>query len=574
MFAVLLILGVWSAFVFGLLEGLTLAIAHRFPAILASKQAPPNVLWIAPALDILLFAALALVLALAIRIDKAHPEDRSLRLAVGLFAFFGVYGVVSAPGIIHRVSALLLAAGAGALTASRLGGRARELATKLRSRLLVIPATLVVLAAAVPAYAMLRERALARELPSTGSGRRNVLVLILDTVRRDAFLRAAQSRHIPRMDEVISRGTWYANAWSTSSWSLPAQASFLVGRYPHEHGADWPTLALVDSVPTLAQVLGARGYATGAFSGNSAWVTPEYLGRGFLRFEALVWTNTLRRTAYGRILARALWPFGLHYAGLGKPARQVNEELLEFVDDYRSRPFYAYVCFMDVNRALHHRQLNNMFWEDDPQPRDVERAYELGLRRVDADIGALLDALERRGILRNTVIVLASDHGESFGPSVGDHDPSGHGTSLYPEQLRVPLAIVEPADMTGPADGDTVTVPVSTRGVPATIAELVDVPFPGAGEPLPGPRSPDSTAAGTEPVFATLRYGDRDLRTVIWESWQLIVSPKAKRSELYDLDADSTAANDLSSSPAADTLEARLRAELAKRIPEDTTAGG
>ncbi len=94
----------------------------------------------------------------------------------------------------------------------------------------------------------------------------------------------------------------------------------------------------------------------------------------------------------------------------------------------------------------------------------------------------------------------------------------------------------------------------------------MDVPFPTAGDPLPEPTHPDSTPSVGEPVFATLNYGDRDLRSVIWGSWQLIVSPSANTDELYDLGADSMAARDLSDTPAADSLEAKLHFELAQRL--------
>ncbi len=185
--AVFVVLAAWAAFVSGLVEGAVLALAHRFPVILASKKAPPDAIWIAPALDILLFSAVAIVLATALRVLRLRHEERALRAAVWLFTFLGVYGVVAAPGIIHRVSALLLAAGVGALAASRLGGRARELSARLRAYMLVIPATLLVLAAALPLYSAVRERVIVRDLPAAGARPRNVLVLILDTVRRDGY---------------------------------------------------------------------------------------------------------------------------------------------------------------------------------------------------------------------------------------------------------------------------------------------------------------------------------------------------------------------------------------------------
>ena len=170
-----------------------------------------------------------------------------------------------------------------------------------------------------------------------GAGRRqggppaplNVLLVLLDTVRADRFDALSAAGALPHLSRLASRGIRYSNAWAHASWSLPSHATILTGRYAHEHGADWPGLRLDPAAPTLASWFSGQGYVAGAFSGNSNWVTPEYLGHGFLRFQAYDFEAHLRRTTFGRKLGRAVQPLGGHFAGRGRKAPTINRELLQ-----------------------------------------------------------------------------------------------------------------------------------------------------------------------------------------------------------------------------------------------------
>jgi arylsulfatase A-like enzyme len=101
-------------------------------------------------------------------------------------------------------------------------------------------------------------------------------------------------------------------------------------------------------------------------------------------------------------------------------------------------------------------------------------AYDGAIAYLDAELGALFDSLERRGVLRNTIVVITSDHGEEF----GEHGLLGHGNSLYWPSLAVPLIVIAPGQT--PA-GVIVREPVTTRDVAASVADLtgIGVTFPG-----------------------------------------------------------------------------------------------
>jgi arylsulfatase A-like enzyme len=560
------VIAAWTAAIFGLLEGLVLVICRAYPANVAPYKVSNHALWIAPGFDIIVFSVIAAGLLLAAMLGRGWLSSSRLPLAVyGFFIFIGVFAPISIPKIVHPLSAALLSLGLTVVICRKLKGIEMRVTAFLRGRLLWIPTLIVTAALTVSGYEWLRESWLFRQLPAAQAGAVNVLVIVLDTVRYDKFMRSNGDSLTPRLDEIVARGVRFENAWSTTSWSLPSQASILTGLYPHEHGADWPALQLHEKYPTLSEFLGKRGYVTGAFSGNASWVTPEYLGRGFLRFNVYKLEDILRRTAYGRVVGRLLWELGYHYAGRGKKAPKVNAEFLEFLDDYPGRPFFAYLCYMDVNQAFNHRKLNRGFWTTAPSQHEVIAAYDEGLKILDRQIGDLFGELARRRILNNSLVIITSDHGESFGAqSIHDHDPAGHGTSLYPEQTRVPLFVIYPDKI---PNGRKVKLTVSLRDIPKTITQILsmgDSPFVGQALPITLESINALEHYGAH-VLATLNYDNQEVQSVIMHPWQYIKNRKVPGNgeELYDLVEDPTAKKNLKANA---SLSRQFRALLQKLL--------
>jgi arylsulfatase A-like enzyme len=530
---------VWSATVFGILEGIVLCVCRAYPAINASRKVPIEALWASPLIDTPFFVAAAVGLLGVARIASRFRAGVEAPLIAGGLLWFGYTIVISTPAVMQDASAALLSLGLAVGTWRAIQGRFERLCATLVRWLPIVPLALIALAGGVAGFQSVREARAAGVLTAASPGERNVLVVVMDTVRYDRFARGPEATLTPNLDRRAARGVRFENAWSTSSWSLPAQVSILTGRDPHEHGADWPEFALDPAVPTLGQFFTSRGYVTGAFSANPSWATPEYLGPGFLRFDVYTAEDVLRRTTLGRRINRALRSLGYADGGRAKEAAQVNAEFLNLLDDYPDRPFFAYLCYMDANAAVYDRKYNTYFRQQAPM-EEVADSYDAGLRRLDASIGALFDELERRGALENTIVVVTSDHGESF-PGVGDdHAEEGHGTSLYPEQVRVPLFVIAPGLV---PSGGTVRDVVSTRAIARTVVSLIgaaDAPFPGHLLPLPndGSRSDDAP-----PALASLRYGDADVESVARDRWYYIVrnDAEAPKEEMYDIVQDPTA---------------------------------
>lgn len=377
--------------------------------------------------------------------------------------------------------------------------------------------------------------------PSSSDRPFNVLIVVLDTVRYDRFSQNNFAR-VPALHQFAQQGVNFSNAWANSSWSLPSQATILTGVPPYRHDADWPDLSLRPAVPTLAGFLAQNGYVAGAFSSNSAWITPEYLGRDFLRFQAYTFENHLRRTTQGRVLNRIAERLGFHSAGIGRKAPTVNAQFLRFLDAYPDRPFFGYVCHMDVNQAFNYAQLDRPFWSPAATLEEILGAYDAALTQLDMQMSELLGELRRRGELDRTIVVVTSDHGESFGKGHdGDHEPSGHGTSLYPEQIRVPLMIVAPG-LANP--GRVIDTPVSLAAIPFTICRLLGIEMPQRGFPLPLDSSWPASPEGA--VLATLRYAEYDERALVTDRWFYRKNRVTNVEELYDVVSDPLARTDLS----------------------------
>ena len=277
------------------------------------------------------------------------------------------------------------------------------------------------------------------------------------------------------------------------------------GLWPHQTGVG-ENRPFGTTYPTIAEFLSARGYLTAGFVANTYFCNSWYgLGRGFTHYEdfydedlVVSVTETLRSSALGRCLVHLVHlPLG---AGRRrKDAAQINDDFLDWLSEQeKGRPFFAFLNFFDAHSpyvlpegcghsfrpdetAADLDILQN--WENRPKQNvpESERtlvsdAYDDCLTYLDSQIGKLIDELERRGLLDNTLVIITSDHGEEL----GEHRLYGHGRSLYSQEVHVPLIILLPGNR---AAGRIVTDPVSLHNIPATIVDMLgascDSPFPG-----------------------------------------------------------------------------------------------
>lgn len=154
-----------------------------------------------------------------------------------------------------------------------------------------------------------------------------------------------------------------------------------------------------------------------------------------------------------------------------RTADEVNEELLAWLQADSPAPFFAFLNVMYAHKPYYAPEEHlSRLRSGDP----LGDAYHAAIAHLDASLERLFVALEARGQLEQTIVVVTSDHGELL----GEHGLTGHGNSLYLPLLNVPLLVFAPGRV---PQGVRIQERVSLRDLPATLLEIVgtDTAFPG-----------------------------------------------------------------------------------------------
>jgi arylsulfatase A-like enzyme len=250
------------------------------------------------------------------------------------------------------------------------------------------------------------------------------------------------------------------------------------------------------------------------------------------------------------------------YDQLGRrSAPSVTDALLDWLDHDRERPFFAFVNYFDAHapylppapfdaafgpsvtgrEPIVIEELNRRtFVEPEILQNEID-AYDGGIAYLDDHVGALLDEMDRRGLLGNTVVIISSDHGEEL----GEHGHFGHASGFFHEAIRVPLLLFGP----GIPEGVRVQTPVSLRNIGATITELAG--FEGANFPGTSlarywrdPNAPGDTVLTEHEGLQSL-YTDR---------YHFLQDPWDDSESLFDIRLDPAEQHDLLGTPEAATV--------------------
>src|SRR5712691_10829282 len=355
--------------------------------------------------------------------------------------------------------------------------------------------------------------------------RQPIVLVTIDTLRADRLGSYGSTRGLtPSLDAFAREATRFTAAVSQVPLTLPSHATILTGLHPSHHGIRTNDgFRLAPTVPTLAELLKASGYATAAFIGGYPLRASSGLARGFDRYddEFLTSPDATERSADEVLRSATAW-----------------------IDAKGSQPFFAWIHLFDPHSpyappapfAFAHRDA----------PYDGEVAY------TDAAVGRFLDRLRQPSLSLPVTIVIVADHGESL----GEHGERTHGTFLYDATILVPLLIKLPParlkpDPTygGSTDGKTVArtdggrvvdVPVETADLAPTIAALAGTTLTRSDGQSLLPLIAGATGDPDRPAYAESFYqnvllGWSPLRAVRTRQWKYIEAP---RPELYDLEHD------------------------------------
>jgi arylsulfatase A-like enzyme/Tfp pilus assembly protein PilF len=341
----------------------------------------------------------------------------------------------------------------------------------------------------------------------------NVLLITLDTVRADALGCYGGQAETPNLDRLAGDGVRFNFAHAHAVLTLPSHASILSGLYPFQHGIrDNSGFRVRPGTPTLATLLKARGFETGAFIGGYPLDSQFGLDRGFDLYDDRL--DDVGQTSQFVLAERQ--------------ADAVVRSTMTWLGGRRS-PWFAWVHLFDPHAAY-----------KPPEPyasRYRSNLYAGEVAFTDAALGPLLDKV-RADRDRPTLVIVTGDHGEGL----GDHGEATHGVFAYEATLRIPLIVAQVGGASGAgrsAGGGTVSSqPVQHVDILPTILDGLGIPPPPAAHGaslMKAVPDADARASYFEALAASLNRGWAPLTGVLVGRDKYIDLPI---EELYDLGGD------------------------------------
>ena len=358
----------------------------------------------------------------------------------------------------------------------------------------------------------------------------NLLFVLVDTLRADRLGSYGYERDTsPALDELASRGVRFGRHLSQSSWTKCSMASLWTGLYPTRTGVTRFNHVLSDEARLPAEILSEAGLRAAGLYRNG-WVAPYF---GFAQgFE--VYDRPTSRPPPATV--RRENPTVID----GGTDRDSLDGAIEFLRIYGRERWFLYLHLMDVHEYV---------YDEDTALFGASHSdvYDNAIRRVDSILNRLLGHLEQEGYFENTLIVIASDHGEAF----GERGLEGHARYVYRETTEVPLILSFPFRL---EPGAVIDVRTANVDLWPTLLDLLGLPpleeadgrsrvpeilAAARGEPVPDDGAPafaqlDQTwGQRTRPPAPTV--------AVTQGSQRLVTTALAKgrtREELYDRTGD------------------------------------
>ncbi len=367
----------------------------------------------------------------------------------------------------------------------------------------------------------------------------NIILVVWESVG-DRYLHThhlgdANTPNLNRLSELGS--VRFRQAYAESPLSVQSVWTFFTGRRPPARA--WIFLEkgpMPAHGPSLPEALKGLGYGTSVLIGSytRSWGANRIVQIGGVDvFEDI--ENLANRDKYKQV-------------GWSIDGRGINDRFWSWLDRQpRGKAFFSVVWNVDTHYPYRWAAMSA---EDDTR-NDAER-YTRGIEHADRLLGEIAEGLEARGLDKDTLIVVAGDHGEGLArpPHLNQRM---HGGLVFEDSIQVPLVFLH-RDL---GKAHTVETPVVLSDVYPTVLDLVGAPLPEGldGVSLARPIAPRALFfRGMQGWPAAIRTGD----------YKLIAGSPGARGELFQLREDPLEAIDLSALQPEITLA--LKAHLASEI--------
>lgn len=360
----------------------------------------------------------------------------------------------------------------------------------------------------------------------------NIIIIVLDNCgSKHMSLYGYRRKTTPNIGRIAEECVVYNNCFSPAIWTTPSHASLFTGLYPTEHKADgsaWDKYYLDGNLNLLQQVLKDLGYITIGISSNYLISTQMGFNRGFTKFYDMeipyLFKDELILPSFKTNLERLFYIIKqLLNIENAKPA--VYRLLNALYRKYKSSrgitvsensaiftvkatnlfktiltdlhkqdsPFFIFINYMETHdkynppSKFRHRfgKYSDRDIKTQPSISDIYKnnvpeesinllidLYDEEILFIDEIIGDIYSYLKTFKSFENTLFILTSDHGEAF----GEHGHFGHNTSVFNENIQVPLLIKFPKDChIFPSFNNEL---VQTHDLYATIMDILNSPYP------------------------------------------------------------------------------------------------
>ncbi|MBN1295398.1 sulfatase [bacterium] len=312
------------------------------------------------------------------------------------------------------------------------------------------------------------------------------ILMVYDSLRADALgAYGNPDGYTPTMDSLARTGWMAANAYSTSSWTLPSVQNLMAGTVLHRILNEMQPFhaSKVGPIPLLQTEFARAGYYTIGISANHLVAPENGIDEGFDVFDTSASDHWIK--------------------GSTTP---LHHRITDLISCHADRPLFLYIHAMDphdpytaeppfnkmgnpppadsVRELIRHRSSGNLNIEPahsqllpltDTENRFLTAHYHGEIRQMDAFLLSVLSFLESRNLTERLTLMVTADHGEEF----GEHGFYQHGMSLFEQSIRVPLIVYSwennvPHVMT--------PTTVSTIDIPPSLCRLAGIVTPAAFE--------------------------------------------------------------------------------------------
>jgi arylsulfatase A-like enzyme len=442
----------------------------------------------------------------------------------------------------------------------------------------------------------------------------NVLFLIADDLNCDLHCYGHPRVQTPNIDRLASRGVRFEHAYCQYPLCSPSRSSFLTGRRPDETKIHTNPRAgrfstdytgsphfreFIPDTVTLPQLFRNSGYTVARVGKLYHYGVPGQIGTSGLddprSWELVV--NPAGRDKAEEIKIFTFTP-GSYGGTLSWLAMEGTDEeqtdglgataAIALLEQYKDKPFFLAVGFYrphtpyvapkkyfapypldeidlpELSEADQKREPAPAYASakreqetmTDQQRREAIQAYWASISFMDAQVGRVVEALDKLGLAENTIIVMTSDHG---------YHMYQHGLwqkmSLFENSARVPLIVAAPG---AKGNGKSAAGMAELVDLYPTLADLCGLQAP---DYLDGqsqrPLLDDPSQSVKDAAFTQVRRGNFDGYSIRTAKWRYTLWDDGQRGEqLYDMQADAEETNNLADDPKHAQTVAQLRERL------------